>query len=366
VIFPRRAIAAGALLLLCWCALPAAAQVDPRAALLERAAFDALNAGRAHDAAAMFRDALDGDPKNARLHLGASAAALLEGRDSDAKDEAERALALDSTLVRARELLGAARHRLGDVAGAIREYEALTTAVPSDASAAATLARWRREAALQDRMNQAVGAHFTVSFEGPEEEALAAQALDGLDRAYWRIGQTLGIYPYAPVPVVLYTTQQFRDITRSPAWAAGAFDGVIRVPMRGALDDPKELDRVLAHEFAHALIRSLAPHEVPGWLNEGLATALESADADGAARADDAAPGRVPLTSLPSSFGGLSGVQAQAAYAASAAAARRLLHEAGGVAVANLLRDLGSGVDFDAAFLHRVQRSFADFQSGVY
>ena len=98
MIFPRRAIAAGALLLLCWCALPAAAQVDPRAALLERAAFDALNAGRAHDAAAMFRDALDGDPKNARLHLGAAAAALLEGRDSDAKDEAERALALDSTL----------------------------------------------------------------------------------------------------------------------------------------------------------------------------------------------------------------------------------------------------------------------------
>ena len=168
------------------------------------------------------------------------------------------------------------------------------------------------------------------------------------------------------MPVILYTTQQFRDITRSPAWAAGAFDGVIRVPMRGALDDPKELDRVLAHEFAHALIRSLAPHDVPGWLNEGLATALESADADGAAHADDAAPARVPLTSLPSSFGGLSGVQAQAAYAASAVAARRLLHEAGGVAVANLLRDLGSGVDFDAAFLHRVQRSFADFQSGVY
>jgi len=39
-----------------------------------------------------------------------------------------------------------------------------------------------------------------------------------------------------------------------------------------------------------------------------------------------------------------------------------MLDEAGGVAVANLLRDLGEGADFDAAFLHRMQKSFADFQ----
>jgi hypothetical protein len=38
-----------------------------------------------------------------------------------------------------------------------------------------------------------------------------------------------------------------------------------------------------------------------------------------------------------------------------------LLGEAGGFAMANLLRDLGSGVDFDEAFLHRMQRPFAAF-----
>ena len=104
-------------------------------------------------------------------------------------------------------------------------------------------------------MQQAVGSHFTVSFDGPAEAALAAEALDSLDRAYWRIGSVLTTYPNEPIPVVLYTTEQFRDVTRSPGWAAGAFDGTIRVPMRGALDDPKELDRVLAHEFTHAVVR---------------------------------------------------------------------------------------------------------------
>ena len=64
-------------------------------------------------------------------------------------------------------------------------------------------------------------------------------------------------------------------------------------------------------------------------------------------------------------FGRFTGAQAQLAYATSALAARRLLDEAGGFAVANLLRDLGDGVDFDAAFLHRIQRSFADFQESL-
>ena len=65
----------------------ASAQIDPRTALVERAAFDALNRGQARAAADAFRDALAADPKNARLHLGAGMAAALDHRDSDAKDE---------------------------------------------------------------------------------------------------------------------------------------------------------------------------------------------------------------------------------------------------------------------------------------
>src|SRR5262249_14010013 len=166
-----------------------------------------------------------------------------------------------------------------------------------------------------------------------------------------------------PIPVVLYTTEQFRDITRSPAWAAGAYDGTIRVPMRGALDKREELDRVLSHEFTHALIRTLASRGVPTWLNEGLATALESGDRLSAAdpRLQEAAA-KVPLRALQNRLGRLSGDQAQLAYTASALAARRLLDEAGGAAIANLLKDLGEGVEFDSAFLHRIQRPFAEFQ----
>jgi tetratricopeptide (TPR) repeat protein len=337
-----------------------AAQSDPRAALLERDGFAALNCGQARAAAEAFREAIAADPRNARLHLGAGMAAALERRDTDARDELERALSLDPQLTAARALLGQIQRRMGDLAAAIRTYEIVVSQAPGEEDLRATLDRWRREAELHDRMQQAVGSHFVVSFEGPAEAALASAAIDSLDRAYWRIGELLGTYPSSPIPVVLYTTEQFRDITRSPAWAAGTYDGIIRVPMRGALEKSDELDRILAHEFTHALVHTLAARGVPTWLNEGLATALEAGDV---AWADEqlAAGGAVPLDRLAAGFGRFSGAEARQAYATSAIAAKRLLDEAGGFAVANLVRDLGRGEAFEPAFLHRIQRSFADF-----
>jgi Tfp pilus assembly protein PilF len=356
---------AAALLLLSGLSAAATAQVDPRAALVERAAWTALTAGQARAAADAFRDAIAADPGNARLHLGAGMAASLERRDTDARDEFERALTLDPMLDHARLLLGQIQYRTGNLALAIRTYELLLDRSPGDREARATLDRWRREAELHERMQQAIGSHFTVSFDGPAEAALASEALAVLDRAYWRVGQLLGTYPGEPIHVVLYTTEQFRDITRSPSWAAAAYDGTIRVPMRGALDDPAELERVLSHEFTHAVVRLLAPRGVPAWLNEGLATALETGDPAWADRLMQRVDGSVPLRALQSGFGRFTGDQAQVAYAASALAVRRLLDEAGGLAITNLLRDIGEGVDFEAAFLHRIQRSFADFQTAL-
>jgi hypothetical protein len=216
-----------------------------------------------------------------------------------------------------------------------------------------------------DRLGLAVGNHFTVSFDGPREEELAARALESLDKAYWRIGEALNIYPASPIPVVLYTTQEFHDITRAPVWAAGAYDGTIRVPMRGALANTAELDRVMAHEFAHALIRTLAQRGVPTWLNEGLAAALECESVDWAEDRVARAGRTMPLGRLSASFGQFELGEAELAYSSSAIAVRRLLEAAGGVAMSNLLRDLGEGQPFELAFAHRMQRPFSEFAASL-
>lgn len=356
------------LLLAVWLTLPAPAraQVDPQTALLERDGFELLDAGQPRRAADAFQKALERDPKNARLHLGAGLAAYMERRDADARDQFERALALDARLSDARVVLGQVLRRQGDFAGAVRVYETLVAEHPDERVASETLDRWRRELELHERMRFAVGDRFTVSFEGPAEEELAGRALESLDRAYWRIGALLGAtYPLSPIPVVLYTREQFRDVTRSPAWAAGAYDGIIRVPMRGALDKADELDRVLAHEFTHALVRGLAARGVPAWLNEGLASAVESEHTSWADQRLKTTGTTISLADLATSFARLSSEQAELAYAGSAIVVRRMLDEAGGYAVAQLLRDLGEGVDLDAAFLRRIQRTFADFIAAV-
>jgi tetratricopeptide (TPR) repeat protein len=333
--------------------------------MLEQAGWEAIKRNNLPLAAATFKEAITLDPKHAALRFGAGMAAFLQRHDAEAKSHFEQALLLDPTLTSARAQLGMVVRRQGDFQEAIRQFEIVAAEVPGDAGVRDTLERWKRERELHERMRLEVGDFFTVSFEGPEDAALAAQALESLNRAYWRICDMFGVFPPRSVPVVLYTREQFRDVTRSPQWAAAAYDGIIRVPMRGAGEKGEDLDRVLAHEFSHALIRSLATRNLPTWLNEGLASVLESEGLEWATSRTGQAESLPSLTVLAAPFSRLSGAEAQLAYATSALAARKLLDEAGGAAIANLLRDLGDGVEFEAAFLHRIQKSFADFQASL-
>ena len=352
----KAVVLAGALLI---------AQSSPRVGMLEQEGWRAIKAGNYKAAADAFAEATKLEPKNAALWFGAGMAEFLQRHDPEAKAHLTRAIDLDPKLTRARAQLAQVVKRQGDLTEAIRLYELVAADVPDDAGVRDTLDRWKREKALHERMRLEVGDHFTVSFEGPEDAAMAAQALESLNRAFWRICDVFGTFPTRSIPVVLYSREQFSDITRSPKWAAAAFDGIIRVPMRGAGEKGEDLDRVLSHEFSHALIRSLATRGLPTWLNEGLASVLESDDLSWATKTMARLSKAPSLKMLSGPFGKLSGRDAQIAYAASAVAAKRLLDEAGGPAITSLLRDLGDGVEFEAAFLHRMQRSLADFEAAL-
>ncbi len=338
------------------------AQNNPLVDLLAQDGWKALAAGQSAAAARSFQQALAVDPNRPELYLGAGTAAYLDRRDEAAQHALERALQLSPALARARELLGLVQYRRGDLFGAILTYESIDRRQPENQQAIERLERWRHELDLHNRMNTMVSSAFTVSFEGEANADLAALALASLERALERIGQVLSTYPDRQISVVLYTTEQFRDITLAPIWAGGAYDGTIRVPMRGALANPQELDRVLAHEYTHALVHTLALRNVPTWLNEGLATALEKDKPIDGQCVSEPLPIGV-LGALQTSFGRFTGEQAKLAYDVSARVAQQLLDEAGGFAVANLLRDLGQGVNFDQAFLHRMPWSFESFES---
>lgn len=344
---------------------PSAQALSVDAVKLAEAGSKALNERRFADALASFTAAAKLAPRNANIAFGVGLSVYLLGQNAEAERHFQHTLQLDPSITDASILLGELQYRSGRIGDAVATYEAALKRAPSDMRLREKITEWSAEAKSESRFAETRGVHFRLLFDGPVDQAIARRAVEMLEAAYLRIGDALGFYPTQSVEVVLYTSQQFRDITRGPAWASGVYDGRIRVPVKGALEQVGDLERVLAHEYVHAVVASLAGRGVPAWVNEGLAVVLEPGGLATAQRIIAAARSRPPLAQLHSGFGNLADAQAQLAYAESAVAARAMLDARGPSAVLMLLRDLGAGAAFSTAFHQRIGVRYEEFQDAV-
>jgi hypothetical protein len=226
-------------------------------------------------------------------------------------------------------LLGQIAYNEGDVALAITTYEKALKYAPHDANLANGLKTWRADVEVHRDFEERRFDRFRVMFQGRADAPLAARATEVLNSAFWEIGRALGGHPSDAVVVMLYTEQQFRDITQAPEWAGGVYDGRIRIPAAGAAQSPQLFERVLVHELAHAMIATLAPRGIPAWLHEGLAQHFEGDD-PAAARLRLKTAGRtIPLRNLERSFTGFGAAEAQVAYDESLVAVDAILQRPG-------------------------------------
>jgi tetratricopeptide (TPR) repeat protein len=324
------------------------AQAQPSPATLETG-FAALQRRDADAAARIFRGALVDHPRDPSVLYGAGYAAYLQGRDEEARDLLKRAVAIEPRLLQAAMLLGEIASRTGDLDLAISTYEHVLALAPANMAVRARLESWRSEAKVQSRFEAYKDDRFTIMFDGPAQQQLAARATATLGAAFWRISATLGSSPASPINVIFYTQQQFRDITGAPEWAAGGFDGQIRLPLAGAATSLADFDRVLIHELTHAMLHKIASRNVPAWLHEGLALHFEGHDAAGAGRRLARARLMVPLRALEEGFSRLDIKQATVAYDESAVAADALLARIGPQGLATLLAALDGGETVDRA-----------------
>lgn len=328
------------------------------------AGWAALKQGNGNAAAEAFDAALKQRPDDALLHYGAGVAAYLQGRRGDASDSLTRALALNPKLAPATVLLGEIEYLQGHLDAAIERYEAaLAGAARPDSTLQQRLADWRKEASLNRTLTTSSSARVAVTFNGRTDSALAAHVEGVLDRAFYRIAENIGGNPPNRVLVTLYTEQQFRDITRGPAWVGGTFDGKVRVPVKGVSQDRDDLDRVLVHELSHAIVHGLAPQGVPAWLHEGLARYFEPADVAAAQRRVIASGVVIPFAQLQDGFSRFDARTASAAYDQSLVAVD-LLARTLGTRMATLLRALGRGQSFREAMV-QVGLVAGDFEEQV-
>jgi tetratricopeptide (TPR) repeat protein len=262
-----------------------------------RTGWDAIQRGDGEKAASAFRAVLSQNPRDLRALAGSALASHLLGRDDEAISTLKRALAIDADDVYALYLLGPIAYSQGDTDLAIKSYEHIVKVAPGSQAVFQQLEAWKKEAALHDTFTTTPTARFTVMFEGPAQQAVASRVSTTLETAYTRVGGAIKSYPPQTVTAILYTKEQFHDITRSPSWAAAAYDGRIRIPVLGALNNPGELDRIVTHEYTHAVMQQLYPG-IPFWMNEGLATYMEPVDHTALTARLRAADGMSPLSRL--------------------------------------------------------------------
>jgi tetratricopeptide (TPR) repeat protein len=329
--------------------MPEVVRPAAAAALVASEGWSALERHDATAAAAIFGHALKQHPNDPTLHFGAGAAALGLGNRAAALTWLRTAVDLDPNFAQAQMLLGRVAYERGDSQLAIQAMEKATALRPADRAAAELLASWKKELAVNRSYIEKPAEHFHILYEGSTQQSIGDRVARVLERERERIGAALNAYPDDAVTVILYTDQEFRELTRSPAWATGHFDGRIRLTVGGEMS-ADALDRVVAHELVHAVVASAAPRQVPAWLNEGLATYLESSDRRWVPEAIRKAGSIVPLTSLERGFGGLDEQSAIAAYAESTIAAE-ILHAKLGANIGAFLKLVGNGTPVDTALL---------------
>jgi tetratricopeptide (TPR) repeat protein len=239
---------------------PASESVGALWAAKNRDAIAALDAGDLEKAVALFEECLAGVPEAAVFSANlAEALARLAVREDEHGRPSERSKAIEH-MARATQL------------------------APGREDIARRLEQMKRLARSEEGFTVETSEHFELSYDGERSELLwsSFEIIKTLESAYQDLGELFGMWPVeggrARIRVVLYAKSGFHEATGMGHWAAGVFDGSVRVPLEDLGREKETLERVLRHEIAHAFVKESGGAAVPGWLNEGLAQWLETKD----------------------------------------------------------------------------------------
>lgn len=246
-------------------------------------------------------------------------------------------------------LLGQLLREQGDLNGAADAWEKSLALVP-DAALQKNYDLLLADLGTREEYFEGESSHFVVRFQGPAQLDVAHAVLVQLELAYSSVGRSLEYYPDKMIETILYTDTDFYDVTRSPAWTGGVFDGTVRLPVSGAMGSEDELKRVVTHEYVHAVITDLAGRNAPTWLHEGLAKRLEGSGDAWVRKVLPQGSRGVPLSALSGSFLDLSAEDAPKVYAQSYLFVDYLVDHYGMYQMVTLLRWLRSN-SFENAFL---------------
>lgn len=314
-------------------------------------AAEKLKAGEYKDAVKLYHELSEHDP-SAFKGLGLSH--MNSGDYENARLSLEKAIEYAPNDFMVRKVLAFIYYRKDDAEKALMHAEAALS-VMKDPELQRLQVKLRNDKSAEERLINESTTHFKVSFDGYAHGDLSRKVIDILEDAYGTIGKELDHFPSEPISVVLYTNRDFYDITQSPEWSQGIFDGKIRIPVKGAESREGELKKVLFHEYTHAVVHSLTPG-CPLWINEGLAEYFSTNSVKKIGQV-------LPLTSLETSFSRLRPENIQVAYWESYSAVSYLIERHGLYRIKKFLLALPKGIDLNQAFEDAFSMSYREFTS---
>ncbi|MBI4516171.1 MAG: tetratricopeptide repeat protein [Deltaproteobacteria bacterium] len=322
-----------------------------------------LEAHQSAEALAQLDEALGfGERSDARHARGL---AHLQAADYEsARVDLEQAIAAGVKDSGALLALGEVYLRLNDRQRALATLQRARDAGAQSPQLDTLLERLSREVDAEWDFSALENGHFRVTFAEGENRVAAQLVLEGLEDARHEVAVKLGSVPDRTTEVVLYAAQDFHAITQTPVWAAGAYDGRIKVPVRGLERHDPALPRLLRHEYMHSVVAELSRQRCPAWLSEGLAVwAEEEHDGERRAWAEEAVSGSelFRLHEISGPFTHLAQPRAQVAYAQSYLAVRELIDRYGTRKLPQLVSDLGQQ-PLPVAFAATYPGSLADFE----
>ncbi len=333
-------------------------------AALINAAYADLGAERHREAIPRFIEALAlGDRGEVRRGLGY--AYYRTGHPDEARTNLERAVAQDAGDAETYLTLGRLALDRHDQSHALPLLEQAVAAGADQPGLADTIARLKRDAAAEADYHSLGSSHFVVKIEGREDTEAARVVLNALEDAYRRVGARFAYYPLERLEVVLYPDETFREVTGSPHWSGGIYDGRIKLPIGGLARGSERLMRTVRHEYAHAAIVTLSKGKAPVWLNEGLAQVAEETGDQGRTNRLRMAVADGNLLSLVDLEGGFTRFdrdQASLAYSQAYFAAKYLLDQKGAYNTRRLLEAMATADGIDAAFRQALGMPYADFE----
>ncbi len=292
--------------------------------------------------------------KNTSALAGMGISYLRLGDHENAERFLEQAVKNDPGDFGVRKTLAFLYYRKDDVDKGLSHAEA-GLAIKKDEELQKLCDKLRRDKNTQEVSESESTSHFRITFDGYRHGGMSRRVLEILEDAYSTVGKEFGYFPSGTVNAVLYTNQDFHDITRAPGWSGGIYDGKIRIPVRGAERNETVLKKVLFHEYTHSVVHSLTSR-CPLWINEGLAEYFSINRAGKTGQI-------IPLDLLGSSFSWLTGEQVAVAYKESYSAVSYLIERHGLYRMKEFLQSLSGGSDLELAFKGSFGLSYREFVS---